>query len=99
MVVDPEVVRAIAESLTRQQIETSRAAAVAEVLKGPHVKMTSSSFQDQSSAGVFVDRPAEEVVRYCNAALDWLDRDEEGSQLRPNPQMNHMDMRGQYSGW
>ena len=99
MVVDPEVVRAIAETLTREAIETARTAAVNEVLKGPHVKMTSSSFQDQSSAGVFVDRPAEEVVRYCNAALDYLDREDAGSQVRPNPQMNHLDMRGQHVGW
>ncbi len=99
MVVDPDVVRAIAETLSRAEIETFRAAAVAEVLKGPHVKMTSSSFQDQSSAGVFVDRPAAEVVRYCNEALDYLQRQEDGDQVRPNPQMNHMDMRGQYSGW
>ena len=100
MVIDGDVVRGIAETLSREAILTARSAAVSEVLKGPHVKMTSSSFQDQSSAGVFVDRPAEEVVRYCNAAIDYLDRQEtEGTQVRPNPQMNHFDFRGQAVGW
>lgn len=99
MTLDPDVVEAIAESLTREEIEASRTAAVKQLLKGAHVVMTSSSFQDQSSAGVFVDRPAGEVVAYCKAALAYLDRGEDDGQERPNPQVNHFDMRGQVVGW
>lgn len=98
MVVDPGVVRAIAEDLSESEIRTFRSAAVRESMKGEHVVMTSSSFQDQSSAGVFVDRNAKEVVAYCNAALDYLEA-LECPEERPNPQVNHFDMRGQVSGW
>jgi hypothetical protein len=99
MVVDPLIVEAIAETYTREQIVAFKAAALAELLGDSGAKVTSSSFQDQSTAGVWIERPAKERVALCKAALDYLDREDAGSQVRPNPQMNHMDMRGQHVGW
>lgn len=95
---DPDFVRAIAESLPVCEIEAARLAAVKAGLKSPYVEMTSSSFADDSTAGVFVDRNPKEVVAYCNAALDYLKQVEEGGEL-VNPQMTHLDMRGMPSGW
>jgi hypothetical protein len=97
MSVDPEIVRAIAEELSLEQIKAARLAAVQAAVKGPHVQMTSSSFQDQSSAGVFVDRNPAEVIALCNAALDYLGED--ADEMRANPKINHLDMRGQVAGW
>jgi hypothetical protein len=98
MVVDAEVVRAIAEDLSGAEIKVFRAAAVAEKLKGSHVKMTSSSFGDQASAGIFVDRDAGEVVAYCNAALDYQAAEANGGE-RHNPAVNHFDFSLIPSGW
>jgi len=96
--VDFDFVRAIAESLSKAEILAARLAAVTAGMKGPHVQMTSSSFADESSAGVFVDRDPKTVVAYCNAALDYLTNVEAGSDLA-NPQINHFDFRCFVSGW
>lgn len=97
---NPDVVEAIAESLTESQIKSHRLSAVNYAMKGKHVVMTAGSFADQSSSGVFEGWSPEKVISYCKAALTYLKNAEGcGTAVVPNPKINHMDMRGQFVGW
>lgn len=98
MVVDSGIVRALAEDLSEEAIRAARLAAVTYGMKGKHVVMTSGSFQDQSSAGVFEGWSPDKVISYCNAALDYL-ADLESGETRANRRVNHFDMSAQVSGW
>ncbi len=91
MKVDVDIVRAYAETYSRAELVVIRkAAVVAHSRNLPRVEVTGANFKEGGSQGVYVEGETKEVMAICNAAIDYLDRDEEAEALK-NPQVNHLD--------